>query len=103
MNTSQTLALTTESQTPVFIHTTDSHMMKALNHTESHKSLGCMLCACPGQDSDVEYHLQQVAKVFHKHRCMLKCKDCSIKHGLLYLEAFLKQQPCGHLMQIDGY
>ena len=27
VNTSQTLALTTESSTPVFIHTTDSHMI----------------------------------------------------------------------------
>ena len=52
LNTSKTVALTTEAQPPSFIQVGDSHMIKVLGHTESHKWLGCMLCACPGQDSD---------------------------------------------------
>ena len=62
-------------------------MIEVLGYAESHKWLGCMLCTCPGQDSDVEYHLQQAAKAFQKHRWMLQCKDCSIKHRLRYFEA----------------
>ena len=42
-------------------------MVKVVGHAESLKWLGCMLCACPGQDSDVQYHLQQAAKAFQKH------------------------------------
>jgi len=87
LNTSKPVALTTEAQPPSFIQVGDSHMIKVLGHTESHKWLGCMLCACPGQDADVEYHLQQAAKAFQKHCWMLQCQECSIKDGLRYLEA----------------
>ena len=80
LNTSKTVALTSETQPPSFIQVGDSHMIKVLGHTESHKWLGCMLCACPGQESDVEYHLQQAAKAFQKHRWMLLRQECSIKH-----------------------
>ena len=69
-------------------------MIKVLGHTESHKWLGCMLCACTGQDSDVEYRLQQAAKVFQKHRWMLQCKDCFIKHWLWYFEAVVSSTAC---------
>ena len=89
LNTSKTVALTKEAQPPSFIQVGDSHMIKVLGHTESHKWLGCMLCACPGQDSDVEYHLQQAAKAFQKHRWMLQCHECSIKHRLRYFEAIV--------------
>ena len=89
LNTSKTVALTTEAQPPSFIQVGNSHMIKVLGHAESYRWLGCMLCACPGQDSDVEYHLQQAAKAFQKHRWMLQCQDCSIKHRLRYFEAIV--------------
>ena len=66
LNTWRTVALTTAAQPPSFIQDGDSHMIKVLGHTKSHKWLGCMLCACRGQDSDVENHLQQAAKAFQK-------------------------------------
>ena len=69
-------------------------MIKVLGHTESHKWLGCMLCACPGQDADVEYHLQQAAKAFQKHCWMLQRQECSIKDGLRYLEADVSSTAC---------
>ena len=53
-----------------------------------------MLSASPGLDSDVEYHLQQAAKAFQKHRWMLQCKDCSIKHRLRYFEAVVSSTAC---------
>ena len=87
LNTSKTVALTTEAQTPSFIQVRGGHMIKVLGHTESHKWLGCMLCAYPGQDSDVEHHLEQGAKAFQKHRWMLQCKDRSIKHRPRYFDA----------------
>ena len=94
LNTSKTLALTTEAQPPSFIQVGDSHMIKVLGYSESHKWLGCMLSASPGLDSDVEYHLQQAAKAFQKHRWMLQCKDCSIKHRLRYFEAVVSSTAC---------
>ena len=94
LNTSKTVALTTEAHPPSFIQVGDSHMIKVLGHAESHRWLGCMLCACPGQDSDVEYHLQQAAKAFHKHRWMLQCQDCSIKHHLRYFAAIVSSTAC---------
>ena len=94
LNTSNTVALTTEAQPPSFIQVGNSHMIKVLGHAESHRWLGCMLCACPGQDSDVEYHLQQAAKAFQKHRWMLQCQDCSIKHRLRYFEAIVSSTAC---------
>ena len=94
LNTSKTVALTTEAQPPSFIQVGDSHMIKVLGQTESHKWLGCMLCACPGLDSDVEYHLQQAATAFQKHRWMLQCKECSIKHRLRYFEAIVSSTAC---------
>ena len=93
-NTSKTVALTTEAQPPSFIQVGDSHMIKVLGYSESHKWLGCMLSASPGLDSDVEYHLQQAAKAFQKHRWMLQCKDCSIKHRLRYFEAVVSPTAC---------
>ena len=81
LNTSKAVALTTETQPPSFIQFRDSHMIKVLGHTESHKWLGCMLSACPGQDSDVEYR-------------MLHCKDCFIKHWLRYFEAVVFSTAC---------
>ena len=53
-----------------------------------------MLCGCLGQASDVEHHLQQAAKAFQKHRWMLQCKDCSIKHRLRYFEAVVSSTAC---------
>ena len=94
LNTSKTVALTTEAQPPSFIQVGDSHMIKVSGNTESHKWLGCILCACPGQDSDVEYHLQQAAKAFQKHRWMLQCRECSIKHHLRYFEASVSSTAC---------
>ena len=94
LNTSKTVALTTEAQPPSFIQVGDSHMIKVSGNTESHKWLGCMLCACPGQDSDVEYHLQQAAKAFQEHRWMLQCRECSIKHHLRYFEAIVSSTAC---------
>ena len=94
LNTSKTVALTTEAQPASFIQVGDSHMIKVLGNTESHKWLGCMLCACPGQDPDVEYHLQQAAKAFQKHRWMLQCRECSIKHRLRYFEAIVSSTAC---------
>ena len=94
LHTSKTVALTTEAQPPSFIQVGDSHMIKVLGYTESHKWLGCMLCACPGQDSDVEYHLQQAAKAFQKHRWMLQCQECSIKRRLRYFEAIVFSTAC---------
>ena len=88
------VALTTEAQPPSFIQVGEGRMIKVLGHAESHKWLGCMLCACPGQDSDVEYHLQQAAKAFQKHRWMLQCKDCSVKHRLRYFEAVVSSTAC---------
>ena len=55
------------------------------------------LVACYGLallDSDVEYHLQQAAKVFQKHRWMLQCKDCCIKHRLRYCESVVSSTAC---------
>ena len=97
LNTSKTVALTTEVQPPSFIQVGqvgDSHMIKVLGYTESHKWLGCMLCACPGQGSDVENHLQQAAKGFQKHRWMLNCPEYSIKHRLRYIEAIVSSTAC---------
>ena len=94
LNTSKTVALTTEAQPPSFIQVGDSHMIKVLGDSESHKWLGCMLSASPGLDSDVEHHLQQAAKAFQKHRWMLQCKDCSIKHRLRYFEAVVSSTAC---------
>ena len=88
LNTSKAVALTKETQPPSFIQVGDSHMIKVLGHTKSHKWLGCMLCACPGQDPDVEFHLQQAAKAFQKHGWMLQCDEWSKKHRLRYFEAF---------------
>ena len=68
------------------------HIM--LGYPESHKWLGCMLCASPGLDSDVEYHLQQAAKAFQKHGWILKCKNCFIKHRLRYFEAIVSSTTC---------
>jgi len=48
-----------------------------------------MLRACPGQDSDVEWHLQQAAQAFQQHRWMLQCRGCSIKHRLRYFETLV--------------
>ena len=62
-------------------------MIKVLDQTDSHKWLGCMLCAFPGQDFDVEYYLQQAAAAFHKHHWMLQWTECSIKHRLRCFEA----------------
>jgi len=94
LNTSKTVALSTEAQPPSFIQVGDSHVIKVLGYSESHKWLGCMLCASPGLDSDVEYHLQQAAKAFQKHRWMLQCKDCFIKHRLRYFEAVVFSTAC---------
>ena len=94
LNTSKTVALTTEAQPPSFIQVGDSHMIKVLGYTESHKWLGCMLRAYPGQDSDVEYRLKQAAKAFQKHRRMLQCQECSIKHRLRYFEAIVFSTAC---------
>ena len=70
-------------------------MIEVLGHTESHTWLGCMLCACRGQDSDVECDLlQQAAKAFQKHRWMLPCKDCCIKHRLRCFEAIVSSTAC---------
>ena len=69
-------------------------MIKVLGYSESHKWLGCMLSVSPGLDSDVEYDLQQAAKAFQKHRWMLQCKDCSIKHRLRYFEAVVSSTAC---------
>ena len=73
-----------------------------LGYSKSHKWLGCMLSASPGLDSDVEYHLQQAAKAFQKHRWMLQCKDCSIKHRLRYFEAVVSSTAC-LLQSTDHY
>ena len=73
-----------------------------LGYSESHKWLGCMLSASPGLDSAVEYHLQQAAKAFQKHRWMLQCKDCSIKHRLRYFEAVVSSTAC-LLQSTDHY
>ena len=54
LNTSKTVALTREAQPPSLIQVGDSHMIKVLGYSESHKWLGCMLSASPGLDSDVE-------------------------------------------------
>ena len=94
LNTPKTVALTTEAQPPSVSQVGDSHMIKVLGHAESHRWLGCMLCACPGQDFDVEYHLQQAAKAFQKHRWMLQCQDCSIKHRLRYFESIVSSTAC---------
>ena len=51
-------------------------------------------CACPGQDFDVEYHLKQATKAFQKHRWMLQCQECSIKHRLRYFEAIVSSTAC---------
>ena len=93
LNTSETVALA-EAQPPSCIQVGDSHMIKVLGYSESHKWLGCMLCASPGLDSDVEYRLQQAAKAFQKHHWMLQCKDCSIKHRLRYFEAVVSSAAC---------
>lgn len=55
-------------------------VMPRLAGAERFKKLGRMLRACLGQNFDVECHLQQAAKAFHKQRKLLQCKDCSIKH-----------------------
>ena len=94
LNTSRTVAFTAEAQPPSFIQVGDSYMIKVLGHTESHKWFGCMLCACPGQDSDAESHLQQAAKAFQKHRWILQFQECSIKHRLRYFEAIVSSTAC---------
>ena len=89
LNTSKTVALTTESQPLSFIQVGDGDMIKVLGYSKSHKWFGCMLCAFPGLDSDVEYYLQQAATAFQKHRWILLCKDplsnidCGISKQLL--------------------
>ena len=87
LNSSKTVALTTEAQPPSYIQDGDGHMIEVLGQTESHKWLGCMRWACLGQDSDVGYHLQEAPKAFQRHRWMLQCKDCFIKHRRRYFEA----------------
>ena len=42
----------------------------------------------------MEYHLQQAAKAFQKHRWMLQCQDCSIKHRLRYFQAIVSSTAC---------
>ena len=37
---------------------------------------------------------QQAAKAFHKHRWMLQCEDCSIKHRPQYFEAVVFSTGC---------
>ena len=37
---------------------------------------------------------QQAAKAFHKHRWMLQCQDCSIKHRPQYFEAVVFSTAC---------
>ena len=94
LNTSKTVALTKEAQPPSFIQFGDSHMIKVFFYPESDKWFGCMLCASPGLDSDVEDRLQQAAKAFQKHRWMFQCKDCSMKHRLRYFEAVVSSTVC---------
>ena len=38
--------------------------------------------------------MQQAAKAFQKHRWMLQCKDCFIKHRLWYLDAVVSSTAC---------
>ena len=66
-------------------------MIKVLGHTESYKWFGCMLRACLGQDSEMEYHIHQTAKFFQKHR---GCKEWSIKHRVRYFEAIVSSTAC---------
>ena len=42
----------------------------------------------------MEHHLQQGAKAFQKHRWMLQCKGCSIKHRLRYFDAVVSSTVC---------
>ena len=72
----------------------DGHIITVLGHTESPKWFGCMFCACPGQDSDMEHHLKPAAKAFQKHRWMLQCKDCSIKHRTQYFGGVVFSTAC---------
>ena len=47
LNTSKTVALTTESQPPSFIQVGDGHMIKVLGYSESHKWFGCYVVRFP--------------------------------------------------------
>ena len=47
LNTPKTVALTTEAHPTSFIHDRDSHMIRVLGYTESHKWLGCVLRRLP--------------------------------------------------------
>ena len=85
------MALTTEEQPRSFIQIADGHMIKVLGHTESYKWFGCMLRAYLGQDSDVEYHIHQAAKLFQKHR---GCKEWSIKNRVRCFEAIVSSTAC---------
>ena len=88
LNTSKTVALTTEAQPPSFIQVGDSHMIKVVGHTESLKWLGCMLRAYPGQESDVEYRLKKQPRLSrntvacYNARSVLSNTDCAISKQL---------------------
>ena len=42
----------------------------------------------------MEYRLKPAAKAFQKHRWMLQCQECSIKHRLRYFEAIVSSTAC---------
>ena len=62
-------------------------MIKVLAHTESHRWFGCTLCAGPGPDSDVEYHLQQAA------RSVLSNTHCALAKQLFLQQLASLQRP----------
>ena len=68
-------------------------MIEVLGETELTNGL-VACCALALVRTPMEYHLQQAAKAFQKHRWMLQCKDCSIKHQLRYFEAVVSSTAC---------
>ena len=85
----------------LMLNTSGSHMIKVLGHTKSHKWVGCMLCACPGQDSDVENHLKKL----YQHRPQIaKSNFCviNVEKSAASARSYIHCCFLGHLREIGG-
>ena len=96
LNSSKTVALTTEAQAPCVIRTPSNVEIRVIERLSSHKWLGCMLSTpySGAHGLDVDFHLQAASKAFYANRFLLTDRRTSICARLKYFMTVISPVAC---------
>jgi len=90
LNSSKTVALTTEAQPRDFLETPHGHKIKRVAF---HKWLGCILDV-GDREQVLEYHMAAATRAFYANRSVLKCCHASQSQRLEYFDKVVTPVAC---------